>query len=1062
MQIRICFQLLLLTVTLAVSMHAQAVKGSLRGQITDLSESAVPDATVTLTAAETGITRTARTRDSGAYAFAALEPGEYVLEVRAAGFRAVRREGLLLRVGERLRLDVQLEVGELSDTLTVTDEASGIQRHSASVGVVLPNNYLADLPLDGRNFLELALLVAGTTEAAAGSAGTARGRFAFQAGGARESANSFLYDGVYAIDPVLNSVTFTPPVDAIREFRVQTANSEAGQGRNSGAQVSVSLKRGGAEFHGSAYEFLRNDRLDARNFFDLPDQPQPKLRRNQFGFSVGGPVHRRSTFFFADFEGLRERRAITRTTNVPTAAERQGDFSTSALPTPINVFGGQPQPFPNNQLPGFFLHPVGQGVAALYPLPNRAIAGQSFVSAPVLSDDTNKFDIRIDQRLGDAGLLAGRYSFADRGRSEPFAARNFSAVPGYGNQVDERGQNAMLSETHTFAQRWVNEARFGYNRIAARTFHQNSGTSLNRQVGLPDAASRDRDLGLSFIEVTGLSPLGDEFNNPQDSVINSYQFSDTVSLSAGDHFLQFGFEQRSVSGAAFRDVLSRGQISFTDFAFTQSAFADLLLGLPSFTGIATGDNPQNQRTWATNFFVHDAWRARSDLTLTFGLRYEFNKPAYDKFDAAAIFDPASFSTVQLGTNGIPRGGYESDKNNFAPRVGIAWSPHNARNTVVRAGYGVFYNFAALAPGQGIYFNPPFFNFQLFFPSAQQQIQLQDPWPAGGAAPLPPSAVTYDRRLRSSYAQNWNFTIEQELSRELVLSLGYVGTRGVKLLGARDINQPQPSPQQPNLRPLPIFSDINQIESAFDSIYHSLQAQVQCRFRGGLVGLFNYTWSKSIDNASNFFASAGDANFPQNSLDAGAERARSSFDTPHRFVGSFAYDLPFGQGQRWGSNLPGPAQAILGGWKINSILTFASGQPYTVALPGERDNSNTGRSIFGFGAGDRPNLIGDPNITNPDPAQWIDPQAFSFPAFGTFGNAGRNVIQGPPLSNVNFSLLKEISVGEQATLQLRAEFFNLFNTPNFAEPNIFFGTPGFGRILSARDGRELQFGLKLLF
>lgn len=1054
--------LLLLWLTVASPLAAQAVDASIRGRVADASGAAVVGAEVVLTESATGLKRRTATGPSGGFAFAALEPGEMTLEVRAQGFRTVRRKGLLLRVGDELREDVRLEVGDAADSVTVTAETPLVQEESASVGVVLPNNYVVDLPLDGRNFLELSLLTPGTAEAAAGSAGSARGRFTFQANGARESANAYLFDGVYAIDPVLNSVTFTPPVDAIREFRVETANSASGQGRQSGAQVSVSLKRGGNDFHGTVYEFFRNDRFDARNFFDLPDQPQPKLRRNQFGFSVGGPLREQSTFFFADYEGLRERRAITQSTNVPTLAERTGDFSNSVLPTPINVFGGQPAPFPNNRIPAAFQHPVGQGVASLYPAPNRNVAGQNFVSAPTLSDDTNKFDIRLDQRVGDSGMLSGRYSFADRDRFEPFAPGTFSRVPGYGNNVDERGQNLMVSETHTLAHKWVNEARFGYNRVGNRTFHENSGTSINRTVGLPDFATRERDLGLTFIEVTGLSPLGDEFNNPQDGAIDSYQVSDTVSVAHGGHFLQFGFEQVWIAGAAFRDVQSRGQISFSDFAFTQSALGDLLLGLPTFTGGAASDNEQNQRTRATHLFVHDSWRARSDLTLTFGLRYELNEPAYDKFDAAAIYDPASFSTVQLGTNGIPRGGYETDRNNFAPRIGIAWSPRNERKTVVRAGYGVFYNFASLAPGQGIYFNPPFFNFQLFLPSQQSQILLHDPWPGGGAAPIPPSAVTYDRNLRSSYAQNWNFTVEQEVTRELVLSAGYVGTRGVKLLGGRDVNQPQASPQQPNLRPLPTFADINQIESSFSSIYHSLQAQLQCRFRGGLTGLFNYTWSKSIDNASNFFASTTDANFPQNSLNTRAERGRSSFDTPHRFVGSFAYELPFGTDKRWGSNWSAPARAILGGWKLSSIITLASGQPHTVALPGELDNSNTGRSIFGFGAGDRPNVVGDPNLASPDPAQWINPAAFAFPAFGTFGNAGRNIVQGAALRNVNMAFLKEASLGKTTALQFRAEFFNALNTPNFGPPNVFFGTPGFGRVLDARDGRELQFGIKLLF
>jgi hypothetical protein len=532
--------------------------------------------------------------------------------------------------------------------------------------------------------------------------------------------------------------------------------------------------------------------------------------------------------------------------------------------------------------------------------------------------------------------------------------------------------------------------------------------------------------------------------------------------TVGNHQLQFGFEQRWVRGEAFRHVLSRGQMGFTNFAFTQNALADLLLGLPSFTGGGMGDNDQNQRTWATNLFVQDSWRVRRSLTLTLGLRYEYNQPTYDAFDNAAIFDTQSQQFVQLGMNGVPRGGYEPDKNNFAPRIGLAWSPGESRRTVVRTGYGIHYNTSSLATGQGIYFNPPFFNFQLFLPSQQNVIQIHDPWPTGGAAPVPPSATTYDPNLKTSYAQQWHFTLQREAAPGIVVSAGYNGTRGVNLLSARDINQPAPGPAQPNLRPLPFLADINQIESASDSTYHALQLQLRTQMTDGLTGLFSYTWSRSIDNASNFFSSAGDPNFPQDSRNPRAERGRSSFDTPHRFVGSFAYNLPFGKGRRPGQNAGGAGGHLISGWKVNSIITLQSGQPYSVMLPSELDNSNTGRSILGFGNGDRPNVVGDPKLSDPDPAQWINPAAFALPAFGTFGNAGRNIVQGPALYNVDLSAVKDTALGETMTLQLRAEFFNALNTPNFSRMNIFFGTPGFGRIASAQPGREIQFGIKLLF
>ena len=514
---------------LVVPMAAQVVVGSIRGRVVDPSGGAIAGATVTVSDRATGLTRSLLTNRTGSYVAPGLAAGEYDLRVSAPGFLTMERENVVLRVGRRLVEDFELALGEQSQTVTVTADLELVEEASTAIGTAISNNYVVDLPLDGRNFLELALLVAGSAPAATGSPGSERGRFAFQAAGMREDMNAFIYDGVYAIDPVLNSFTFTPPVDAVREFRIETANSAAGLGRNSGAQVSVELKRGANKLHGTVYEFLRNDSLDARNFFDLPDRGRPKLRRNQFGFSLGGALRKNSTFFFGDYEGLRERRARTRTTNVPTEAERRGDFSSSALPKPFDFLSGRP--FANAQLP--LMHPVGQAVANLYPTPNRAVAGQNYVGAPIGSDDHDKFDVRLDHRLGRRGLLSGRYSSADRTRFEPYAAASFSSVPGYGNDLDERGRNAMLSETHSFGGRWVNEARFGYNRVDSRTFHENSGASVNRQVGLPDFSDRERSLGLSFIEVTGLSSLGGEFNNPQDSTTDSYQLSDNLSFATG-------------------------------------------------------------------------------------------------------------------------------------------------------------------------------------------------------------------------------------------------------------------------------------------------------------------------------------------------------------------------------------------------------------------------------------------------------------------------------------------------------------------------------------------------
>jgi len=485
----------LVTLALFVSalvVRAQTVHPTIAGQVTDASGASIPEATLTLRHVETGLKRSTRSNRQGFYVFAALEVGQYRLEAAKDGFKKLTVSELALRVAEQARIDLELEVGDLNEEITVSgDGALGLEE-SATLGAVIPNNYIVNLPLDGRNFLDLALLLPGVTGPAQGSAGAERGRVAFQTNGAREDANAFIYDGVYAIDPVLNSFALTPPVDAIREFRLQTANSDAGLGRNSGGQVAVALKQGGNDFHGSLYEFFRNDAMDARNFFDDPTRPTPKLRRNQYGFAVGGPLRRNSTFLFGDYEGLYERRAITRTTNVPTLAERQGDFSNSLLPAPIDFLSQQP--FPNGQLP--FAHPIGAGVAGLYPLPNRSVAGQNFGAAPTAEDHHDKFDVRLDQNLGQRGSLSGRYSFADRERFEPFAAASYSQLPGFGNDVFERGQNVMVSETHTFGARWAMSStirrKAGWMHFRSPTRSARRGALISCNLALSSAGCGSR------------------------------------------------------------------------------------------------------------------------------------------------------------------------------------------------------------------------------------------------------------------------------------------------------------------------------------------------------------------------------------------------------------------------------------------------------------------------------------------------------------------------------------------------------------------------------------------
>ena len=820
--------------------------------------------------------------------------GRYELAVEATDFQK-HVEEIELLVNQDQRADVTLSVSPVGGIRIESVYDAQLKRDSASLGTVVENRQVTGLPLDGRNFYELSLLVPGAVPPAQGSAGSARGDFSFSVNGAREDANNFLLDGVYNVDPKLNTFGVRPSVEAIREFEMLTSTYDASFGRNPGAQVNVILNSGSNDFHGSLFEFHRNAALDARNFFAPGGEAKPKYIRNQFGGSIGGPIKQNRTFFFADYEGTRSREGITRITNVPTAQERAGNFSQSVFGVPTNPFTGQP--FDNGIIPDFFINPVGRAIAALYPLPNRNVPFQNFVSSPILRDDNDSFDARVDHNVSDRANLTFRYSFGERELFEPFTGSTFSLVPGFGDDVNRRSQNAMAALTLVLTPNLVNESRLAFNRVASSVIQEAS--TINSEVGLPTISPRERDLGLSFITVTGFSPLGDEGNNPQNSVTNVYQFLNNASYVYGNHVIKFGADLRFSQQNAFRDVESRGRLQFSPFGqITGNALGDLLMGLPLLTSVARVDNPQQIRTESYNFFINDSFRVTPRLTLTGGLRYEYNSPPVDAEDRANIYDVATRSLVQVGTNGVPRSGFEADKNNFAPRVGFAWTIGEDESTVLRGGYGVYYDQSPLAPAEALYFNSPFFDNNIFFSLPGLPLTLNDPFPSFFPFPLPDSALSIQRDLRTGYMHHWNFNVERKIGNDTVVEVAYVGSKGTKLLTARDINQPQPSVLPPGLpfvpRPDPRFDDIDLLESRANSNYNALQARLQRRLSKGLSGLVSYTWSKSIDDASNFFSSAGDPNFPQNSFDVAAERGRSNFDVRHRLSASYSYALPFGK------------------------------------------------------------------------------------------------------------------------------------------------------------------------
>ena len=543
------------TLCLAFPVLAQTHLGAIRGTVSDLSGAGVPGAPFTLVDQSTNLTRSGMTGPDGRFSLTQLEPGSYRVEVAAPGYKTAIRQ-TTLQVYQQLQLDLVLELGTVAEEVVVTAPDVTVDREPNGQSTVIDNVLVANLPLDGRNFLELSLLAPGTVQSAQGSAGSVRGAFTLNVNGAREGANAYLLDGAYNVDPKLNTVAVRPPVDAIDEFRVLTSGYAASFGRHAGAQINVITKSGSNQFHGTLYEFYRHDALNAANFFAPRGESDPTYERNQFGLSLGGPIATDRTFFFVDYEGTRLSEGITRISNVPTLAERQGDFSNSLFPVPL--VPGLGIPFPNGQIPAPFQNPIGVAIAALYPLPNRDAPFGNYVSSPELTDRSDHVDVRVDHRLGAGSSLTVRYSLADRALFEPFSGAGFAAVPGFGTDVPQRGQNLMASNTHVLSAALVNDLRVTYSRVSAGAFHENTGRSLNDLVGLPELSDNARDFGLSFITVTGFSPLGDEFNNPQKSTTNTVQVIDTATYARGRHLLKFGADlQFTRPGCVSRRPVSR-------------------------------------------------------------------------------------------------------------------------------------------------------------------------------------------------------------------------------------------------------------------------------------------------------------------------------------------------------------------------------------------------------------------------------------------------------------------------------------------------------------------------
>jgi hypothetical protein len=1059
--------LLLLGAGLSIfSLAAQTPTATVVGVVKDPSGASVNAAKITIRNEATNVVRAVLTNEEGAYVAPLLQPGTYSVEAEAPGFRATVVGKLELQVDQKARVDFDLQVGAASEVVQVTGEAPLTDTESSSVGTVIDNRKVLDIPLNGRQFYSLALLVPGTYQPAQGSTNGFRG--GFNVAGSSEIANNFTVNGITDNNAAVNAPAFWPSIDAIQEFKLLTGVYSAEYGHSSGGQVVVTTKSGTNQYHGTAYEFLRNQAVDAKNYFTAAG-PTPGFKRSQFGATAGGPVVRDKTFLFFSYEGLRVSQAVTALTTVPTPAMIQGDFSSLlALATPVKLADpSSGLAFAGNVVPQSRFNRVGQALIAYYPGPTfltpiGSAPSNNYVFNEARTETLDQYSGRIDHTFSAKDSLYGTFNHFNDPSFEPSNSICGSRViPGFGCQVGLTAQLYGIVETHLFAPNLVNELRFGYNRLRQPRIQEDTNIAFNQQFGIQSFyGTAPNTGGLPSTTVTNYAALGGGTNPPQDRADNTYQLVDTVIWNRGRHNWKLGTDLSAFGSNFYYLNNSRGSFTFSNTSSgptTAYALADLLLGLPA----STSNNPIAPkiyfRTRSAAVYAQDDYKASSRLTVNFGLRWEYFQPVHDKWGHNSSLDAANGQLVYYGSNGYPKYLYDSDWTNFAPRLGFAWRPTGNSKTVVRGGSGVFYNSQATNNGFiGLMTNPPFRNPQTFTSSKAEPVTLDNPFPVGtGAGSSTLTAIS--RNFQTATVAEWSAGLQHEFGSNLALDVSYFGSKGTHLPVSYNLNEPRPGAgtlaQVNARRPYPAWGNIGWIESVANSNYNSLQAKVEKRFQSGASFLVSYTLGKSIDDSPGIStSSSASKSTAQDSLNLRGERGLSDFDARQRFVFSPALDLPFGKGRPLLSQ--GTWSKIAGGFQLSGILTLQSGNPFTPSYSGNISNT--------YNSADRPNAVGDPNSGPKTVQAYFNTAAFARPAANSFGNAGRNVIQGPPLRGLDLALSRNFRLGEKATLQFRGEFFNALNHPNFGLPNATADSTSFGTVATALDPREIQVAAKIVF
>lgn len=1117
--------------------------GSISGNVTDASGAAASGAKITVTAQETGATREAITDGAGHYEIPLLGVAHYTVRAGLQGFQTVEQKDVRLQVDEHREIDFSLAPASMQQSVEVTATAVEVQTTNPTLGQVITSQQVAELPLNGRDFVQLATLAPGTTQetnpnsfftAGADSEVAARGIFSLSVGGSRANSTDWLLDGNDNNELTAGGIAILPSIDAIQEFKVLTYNYSAQWGTRAGPTVLVTTKSGTNQIHGSVFEFLRNTDLDARSFFATSTE---KFNLNQWGGSLGGPIKKDKTFFFVDSENKMQRHGIPYTGLVPTEAMRNGDFTDDAFGNPRqgfltnpNVTGaantafqcdasGNPIPAaPNgsqasgvncNKIPSNLINPIAAKMVNIYPLPNanNPALGYNYVNEPVRTLNEGKFDIRVDHNFSTKDSAFARFSYDQANSWVPGGAPDLAEANPFGSNesILNHARNVALGETHVFSPNTVNQINAGYNRIFDYIDSQGNYSCLSQQLGIPGANLGGISCGLVSTQVEGgYWSLGDRGYSPFQGGTNVFSVSDDLDMVRGNHDIKVGgsirANQMNVMASGFQD----GYWILTG-AWTGDAMGDFMLGYPSLAlHDQTFDGDTTGRRWKLfRPYIEDDWRVSKNLTLNLGLAWALVTPITEAHDRQADFDPANSEFLIAGQNAGSAAGIEFDKTALEPRVGVAWKPWGSQTTALRGGYAVFHDSAWNQGAQGLWQNPPFYaesDAYAFTPgctsatAACATVYGQTPVPAISMSqgfPIftsPPNPADFTGTIQSQnlnfklgQIQQFNVNIEQQLPGQVVVTAGYAGSRSSHILiDGNNINVSSPSAcgvvsgytlgcgpggaafGVPYTQfPYSTISNINDIGRA---TYNSLQVKAETKGgKYGLYALISYTYSHAHDNgfSDGLGTLLGATYFPLpgwQTLDWGL----SQINLNQNFSASLIYQLPFGKGRQFGNSWSGAADVIFGHWELDLIEKATSGFPIFVVDSNNASGvnfENNGNSL------NRPNQVCNPQSSNPTLSAWFNTGCFVAPAAGELGNANRTPVNGPDFINTDFSVVKHFPLPREETrLDFRAEFFNLFNHPQFGLPGSDLNSPvTFGAISSTvNNPRVMQFALKLLF